>query len=99
MRPRFANRGSQSGGGHDSAAVRGFNEAPIRESGKFDGARQLLVDSVAASMRPRFANRGSIERYASTRVRLNACFNEAPIRESGKWLAPTKVALTSERLQ
>ena len=60
----------------------GFNEAPIRESGKWRNATQIFRFG-QASMRPRFANRGS--------TRGNACdsgspirFNEAPIRESGK---------------
>ena len=35
MRPRFANRGSASGRNANERQERGFNEAPIRESGKW----------------------------------------------------------------
>ena len=36
MRPRFMNRGSARRGGCDPRYRRGFNEAPIHESGKYD---------------------------------------------------------------
>ena len=59
MRPRFANRGSSGGAASSPRCCSGFNEAPIRESGKW---REGLADGerpAIASMRPRFANRGS----------------------------------------
>ena len=34
MRPRFMNRGSESTAERDTWSWRGFNEAPIHESGK-----------------------------------------------------------------
>ena len=37
MRPRFANRGSPTGRGAASIGRERFNEAPIRESGKWRG--------------------------------------------------------------
>ena len=45
MRPRFMNRGSRKPLGRSSDDARGFNEAPIHESGKFDPAdRPIRVD-------------------------------------------------------
>ena len=41
MRPRFANRGSSRGRSYVARAVRRFNEAPIRESGKFQKPTQI----------------------------------------------------------
>ena len=58
MRPRFMNRGSEEFHEHPDEWPRGFNEAPIHESGKYPAAEppsRLIV----ASMRPRFMNRGS----------------------------------------
>ena len=52
------NRGSADGRPVQCYIVRGFNEAPIHESGKC--RLQALNDGVlGASMRPRFMNRGS----------------------------------------
>ena len=59
MRPRFANRGSLGERPTGSEGIRGFNEAPIRESGKWPGPSSSDTARIGASMRPRFANRGS----------------------------------------
>ena len=52
------NRGSPIHTGHTSGRARGFNEAPIHESGKWY-AEARKRKAAGASMRPRFMNRGS----------------------------------------
>ena len=84
MRPRFANRGSDPLSPRTRAHRRGFNEAPIRESGKWFSEPFSRPFSARASMRPRFANRGSRADPGRCR-RAKGRFNEAPIRESGKY--------------
>ena len=82
MRPRFANRGSVARRSRKRRACASFNEAPIRESGKFFPTKEGFEQALA-SMRPRFANRGS--GFNAGRVATHyTSFNEAPIRESGK---------------
>ena len=43
MRPRFMNRGSVAAVDASSQVVRGFNEAPIHESGKSPGSPSVIV--------------------------------------------------------
>ena len=59
MRPRFANRGSPRSARSRLPSYPRFNEAPIRESGKFPERPVGRCEEPVASMRPRFANRGS----------------------------------------
>ena len=60
MRPRFMNRGSPRTPNLCRTCIRGFNEAPIHESGKCAGGRRPCGTRLRASMRPRFMNRGSV---------------------------------------
>ena len=76
------NRGSRRAKRFRRAPTRGFNEAPIHESGKLRIHIKVFIVFIA-SMRPRFMNRGSPSGYwlnSSAAYR----FNEAPIHESGK---------------
>ena len=82
MRPRFANRGSQGAAVGDSEDQGGFNEAPIRESGK---SRSTMAGGLVES---RF-NEAPIRESGKYRILghvrgILKGFNEAPIRESGK---------------
>ena len=53
------NRGSSLEQRIEAALERGFNEAPIHESGKSQERRAVDGAAETASMRPRFMNRGS----------------------------------------
>ena len=82
MRPRFANRGSGPEPTSSRPGGRCFNEAPIRESGKFG----LALDWTHQHSRFNEAPiRESGKSGQSCRQRgAGTGFNEAPIRESGK---------------
>ena len=81
------NRGSMRPARPRSRKSRGFNEAPIHESGKSGRYPKLVRHHDLASMRPRFMNRGSPPETSQS-TRATASFNEAPIHESGKFRAP-----------
>ena len=66
MRPRFMNRGSANAVQDLRLRTRGFNEAPIHESGKYSCASWAGVTVRWASMRPRFMNRGSEFLFVAT---------------------------------
>ena len=77
------NRGSSGVADGDLPGPRGFNEAPIHESGKSPYRNPTAIHGAVASMRPRFMNRGS-RAAGCYRTAPSAGFNEAPIHESGK---------------
>ena len=83
MRPRFMNRGSSAGPRSGRYRPRGFNEAPIHESGK------CAVTPRTSAARCGF-NEAPIHESGKFRLErslgaFRACrFNEAPIHESGK---------------
>ena len=56
------NRGSKSVTESPWIVPSSFNEAPIHESGKFQGLDRRATRVRQASMRPRFMNRGSLGR-------------------------------------
>ena len=71
MRPRFMNRGSCARLWTPDRSPSGFNEAPIHESGKCQGACGR-GGAGAASMRPRFMNRGSSARGGRRRLHVES---------------------------
>ena len=86
MRPRFANRGSPESRAEDARNERGFNEAPIRESGK---SKRQRLDCLHHNRFNEAPIRESGKLLLLCRGRgVGSGFNEAPIRESGKSPAP-----------
>ena len=77
------NRGSMRSCNGASAMASRFNEAPIHESGKWQGEDHGARVPVRASMRPRFMNRGSAITILTSASGADG-FNEAQIHESGK---------------
>ena len=76
------NRGSERSSGHRRTRPRGFNEAPIHESGK----STLVVGYLQCFCR---FNEAPIHEsgkfsFRAGRRSISVCFNEAPIHESGK---------------
>ena len=83
MRPRFANRGSTSAGRGRGRLSGSFNEAPIRESGKFNSPVQNRKRVPGFNEAP-IRESGKFKRQV-TLIPMIGGFNEAPIRESGKY--------------